>query len=136
MLRRVLVVALLICMPACAATPVHVPVCTGVSCSPEDRVWTETEVTRTATPLGGNPMPRASQRMLEIWKPQHATVRFVVDTTGTVERRTVEILSASDRDWAQALSETIPNWKFEPAEREGRKVRQLVQEPVDWMPSS
>ena len=99
-------------------------------------MWTETEVTRTATPLGGNPMPRASQRMLEIWKPQHATVRFVVDTTGTVERRTVEILSASDRDWAQALSETIPNWKFEPAEREGRKVRQLVQEPVDWMPSS
>lgn len=133
---RVQLIALLVCATSCAAPAAQTPLCTGVSCPSAERVWTETEVTRKASPLRNNPMPRPTNRMLDIWQPQTATVRFVVDTMGAVERPTLHVVGASDRDWAQALYDAVPRWKFEPAESDGKKVRQFVEGPVEWRPGS
>lgn len=131
-----LIIAGVLIASCSTASATFTPWCTGPSCSAEERVWTEDEVTHAATPLPQNPMPKASQRMLSIWQPQHAIVGFVVDTTGAVERGTLRITAASDIDWERALYEAIPRWKFQPADRDGRKVRQLVEEPIEWKPGS
>ena len=86
--------------------------------------------------MRSNALPQPSNRMLDIWRPQSATVRFVVDTLGAVERQTLQVVGATDRDWAQALYDAIPRWRFEPAERDGKKVRQLVEGPIEWKPGS
>ena len=56
-------------------------------------------------------------------------VEFVVDTAGDVERKTVGIVSASHPRFADAAVRAAPRAKFRPARREGRPVRQLVQQP-------
>jgi hypothetical protein len=132
--RPVQLIGMVLCVSSCTAPAAQTPLCTDLSCPAAERVWTETEVSRKAAPLPTNRFPRVSNRMVDIWQPQTATVRFVVDTTGAVERRTLQVVGATDRDWAQALYEVIPHWRFEPAERDGLKVRQLVEEPIGWKP--
>jgi protein TonB len=55
--------------------------------------------------------------------------RFVVDTTGYVTRKSVTIERATNDTFADAVRTALPDMRFTPAELDGRKVRQLVEQP-------
>lgn len=55
--------------------------------------------------------------------------QYVVGTDGLVDTSTFKVLQASDPAFVLAVKEALPAMRFEPAEVQGRKVRQLVQQP-------
>ena len=59
-------------------------------------------------------------------------VRFVVDTSGRVEPSSVEIAHASHDLFADAVRRWLPRTRYVPAEVAGRRVRQLVEQRVDF----
>ncbi len=61
-----------------------------------------------------------------------ATMQFVIDTTGRVDPRTIELLASTDYRFALACRETLPRMEFNPAEVEGRKVPEIVQLPFTF----
>jgi protein TonB len=59
--------------------------------------------------------------------------RFVVDTAGRVEPGSVQIVSAAHPAFAEAVRRTLPALRFRAAEAGGRRVRQLVDMPFDFV---
>jgi TonB family protein len=59
---------------------------------------------------------------------------FVVDTLGRVERQNFGIVSSTHAQFTEAVSEAVRAVVFRPAMRQGRKVRQLVRQPFDFVP--
>lgn len=54
--------------------------------------------------------------------------RFVVDETGRVDMKSVEIVSASSSTFAASVRHALERARFQPAEAAGRKVAQLVEQ--------
>jgi protein TonB len=59
-------------------------------------------------------------------------VYFVVDTTGTVDRTTVELPPSVLQEFASAVKDVLLDWRFVPAQLGGRRVRQRVQQPFTF----
>jgi Gram-negative bacterial TonB protein C-terminal len=57
-----------------------------------------------------------------------AEVEFVVDTAGFPEVETVRVVRTNEPGFAQAVLNVVPSWRYQPAVREGRKVRQIKME--------
>ncbi|MGQ0649300.1 MAG: energy transducer TonB [Gemmatimonadaceae bacterium] len=55
--------------------------------------------------------------------------QFVVDSTGFVLPGSLRVLRSTDSLFTQAVRAGLPNMRFVPPEMNGRKVRQLVQQP-------
>ena len=55
-----------------------------------------------------------------------ADVEFVVDTTGEPETRTARVVRTNDQQFAESVLASLPRWKYDPASRDGRLVRQIV----------
>ena len=55
-----------------------------------------------------------------------ADLAFVVDSTGRPEQQTAKIVRTNDRGFAEAVLATIAVWRYEPAMRNGVRVRQIV----------
>jgi len=59
-------------------------------------------------------------------------VEFVVDTLGRVERETIVMLRSDHRLFEPGVREALARMRFVPAEAQGRRVRQLVQQPFSF----
>jgi len=55
-----------------------------------------------------------------------ADLEFVVDTVGKVEIRTARVVRATDSKYAELVVASLPEWKYDPASRDGKLVRQIV----------
>lgn len=90
------------------------------------RIYTDAQVTRPTRHTPGTRLPPRG------WgnRDGRAVARFVVDTRGRVERATIEVDSTSDPILAHRLVSVLPSWRFVPAQRGGRAVRQLSEERV------
>ena len=55
-----------------------------------------------------------------------ADLLFVVDSAGRPESSTVQVVRTTDRAFADAVVETVALWRYEPAIRDGVRVRQIV----------
>ena len=55
--------------------------------------------------------------------------KFVVDTNGRADMRTFEIIKSDHDLFTNSVRNSLPNFRFFPAELGGRKVKQLVQMP-------
>lgn len=55
--------------------------------------------------------------------------QFVVDTLGRAVPSTFKVLMSTHGEFATAVQQALPELRFLPAEKGGRKVRQLVQQP-------
>ena len=58
-----------------------------------------------------------------------ATLQFMIDATGRVEKESVQLLTDTDPQFALACREILPDMRFIPAEYDGRSVRELVRMP-------
>ena len=55
-----------------------------------------------------------------------ADVEFVVDASGMPEIGTARVVRANDQGFADAVLATLTRWKYDPAVRDQRPVRQIV----------
>jgi Gram-negative bacterial TonB protein C-terminal len=62
----------------------------------------------------------------------HVLAQFVVDTTGMPIFETFRVLRSTDPAFAQAVRVWLLTARYYPAERGGRLVRQMVQQPFDF----
>lgn len=87
-----------------------------------------TSVEKVVVPRPGNPAPRYPEMLRRAGVEGTVTARFVVDTLGMVEPASVQIVQASHGLFEQSVREAIRRMRFVPAELEGRRVRQLVEQ--------
>jgi hypothetical protein len=58
--------------------------------------------------------------------------QFVVDETGRVDMRTFKPLRSSAPEFTAAVKESLPTWRLDAATRQGRKVKQIVQQAFEF----
>jgi hypothetical protein len=103
-----------------------------------DTIYSDFQVDRQAEPRRGNPeVPWPSEStddsgILLSARVREATqgevvLRFVVDYRGCPDTRTVRVVSATDSAFAGVVRETLPRWRFVPAQKAGRNVSQVLQ---------
>ena len=57
-----------------------------------------------------------------------ADLEFVVDTTGTPELATAQVVRTNHPEYADAVLATLSRWRYRPARRGGVPVRQIVRQ--------
>ena len=65
--------------------------------------------------------------------PHFAFVEFVVDTTGKADMKTFNAISATHPLFVEEVAAAIPRARWNPAVRQGRRVRQVVQQRFDFV---
>ncbi|HEU4457423.1 MAG TPA: hypothetical protein VFR81_30415 [Longimicrobium sp.] len=91
------------------------------------RVYARDEVDCPALPDSANDMPRARIAAGESTELHAAAV---VGRDGRVEMESLRAMPGSDPALAEALRAVVPRWRFVPATRVGRPVRQMVLLPL------
>ena len=86
-------------------------------------------VERGATPDPANPRPRYPTAMISRRAEVSFSVFFVVDTTGLVDRETLEVPRSVQEEFSRAVLDVLLRWRFAPAQMGGHRVRQHVQQP-------
>jgi TonB family protein len=89
----------------------------------------EFQVTKPVLAKEGNPAPHYPRDLQSARFGGEVLVQFVVDTTGVVDMRTFKVLKSSDERFSESIREVLPRYRFTPAEKDGKVVRQWVQLP-------
>jgi TonB family protein len=89
----------------------------------------EFQVDLPVRPRPNNLWPEYPDRMRRAYVEGEVLVQFVVDTLGHAEMNTLKILRSTHSDFTNAVRLVLPGYGFQPAELNGRKVRQLTQMP-------
>ncbi len=58
--------------------------------------------------------------------------QFKVDSTGRVDIASARVLKSSDPAFALSVYRTLPAMRFLPAQRNGKNVNEIVQQPYDF----
>ena len=66
-------------------------------------------------------------------KPWHDPI---VDTLGHVELDTFGVILSTNQQFTQAVQRVLPDWVYAPAMLNGKRVRQLVQQPFNFVVDS
>lgn len=97
--------------------------------TPADGPIASERADRAAIPLRGNPEPRYPSMLRESGKEGQVLLRFVIDSTGRVDVRSVRVVSSDDERFTVAVRDVLPRMRFAPAQLRGRDVAVLVQQP-------
>lgn len=79
-----------------------------------------------------SPMPRYPQLLRDAGVEGETLLRFVVDTLGRVEQGTVQVVQATHPAFALAVQAVLPQMRFAPARIGEKRVRQLVEFPLQF----
>lgn len=90
------------------------------------------QVEKAVVPLSGNPKPEYPSVLQSAHVDGEVLAQFVVDSAGRVDMSTFRALQATNALFVSSVRRALAEWKFEPAEVEGRTVRQLVQMPLTF----
>lgn len=99
-----------------------------------DRTYFEFQVDKPAVPKPDNPRPEYPETLRSAGVEGMVLAQFTVDTTGQPEVTTFKVLKTTHPLFALAVRNALPKMKFDPAELDGRKVKQLVQMPFKYPP--
>ena len=69
---------------------------------------------------------RAARREGEVY------TMFVIDEHGLVDTSSLRVLKSTDTAFTSAVRSALPTMRFEPARKDGRAVRQVVQQPFTF----
>ena len=90
-------------------------------------VYRDCGVDKKAEPI--NPSARIDFRAPQVGNYCYsADVEFVVNQAGIPESKTVRIVHASEQVFGQAVLDAVSGWRYRPAIKDGRPVRQIVEE--------
>ena len=82
------------------------------------------------------PQPLYPETLLFTGVPGQVLAEFVVDTLGHVELDTFGVISSTNPKFTQAVQRALPDWAYAPAMLNGKRVRQLVQQPFNFVVDS
>jgi TonB family protein len=85
-----------------------------------------------AEQVHGSPEPEYPPELLRAGVEGGATMDFIIDTTGRVNRASVRLVSATDLRFAMACRAALYRMKFQPAQVDGRNVREIVTMPFTF----
>lgn len=94
----------------------------------QGQAYFEFQVEKPVALRPGNPHPAYPESMRTSAKDGKVTAQFVVDTTGKVDMSTFEVLAATNDAFSKSVKDILPDLRFFPAEVDGRRVKQLVQQ--------
>jgi protein TonB len=95
--------------------------------------YASADVEKVVAELGTNPRPRYPSRLQDEQVEASFVVRYVVDSTGRVDRRTFEFPATTHRLLVKSVRDALVRSRFIPAELGGRRVRQLVQQRYSFV---
>lgn len=93
------------------------------------QVLTAEQVDKAVLMRAGSTLPRYPELLRRAGVEGHVVIRFVVDTAGHPVLASLEILESDHQLFTSAVREAFVQFRFLPAEVNGRKVPQLVQLP-------
>jgi hypothetical protein len=82
------------------------------------------------------PQPLYPEALLFTGVPGQVLAEFVVDTLGHVELNTFGVITSTDPKFTIAVQRVLPEWAYAPAMLNGKRVRQLVQQPFQFVVDS
>jgi beta-lactamase regulating signal transducer with metallopeptidase domain len=102
-----------------------------------ERPFFEYEVERPVTALAGGTYPRYPESLKTAGIQGDVLAQFVVDAEGRPDTSTFKVLRASSegrsgsetREFVLAVRMALPDMRFDPARKDGRPVKQVVQQP-------
>ena len=100
----------------------------GGLASPYDSVFTPATVDKPAIPRGDNPTPTYPSSLRAALIEGTVVARFVVDSAGRAEPRSIVIVATTHPLFADAVTQTLLRSRYLPAMAGGRTVRQLVEQ--------
>lgn len=116
--------------PAAAqAAPPPAPRASTVPTVRRETTYFEFQVDVPVWPAQGSSHPLYPPELKAAGVEGEALVQFVVDTLGHADTLTFRVLKTDHGAFAAAVKLAVPSMTYLPAERQGRKVRQLVQQP-------
>jgi len=98
--------------------------CDSLAPAPTDTIYEIGDVDRPVKPPY-IPVTTLPYRMREVLTGQ-TTLRFVVEPSGYVDRCSIALVEESAPGWTEAVLPALRRARYEPARKDGRKVRQLV----------
>jgi len=104
----------------------------AVPSAPTGGIYSDATVERTVMPWARNPVPTYPSQLRSSGLQGTVVVRFVVDTSGSVEPASITVLEATHSAFADAVRAWLPKTRYFAAEVGGRHVRQLVQQRVEF----
>ena len=103
-----------------------------VSGEPSDKVYIARAVEKAVVPLPSNPSPSYPRMLASAGLEGMVVARFVVDTTGRIEPGSLTIIQQNHALFENAVRDAMRRMRFSPAEADGRKVRQLVDQSFSF----
>lgn len=95
-------------------------------------VFDERHVDRAVAPLPGNRPPDYPPMLRAAAVEGEVLVRFIVDAEGRVERSSLEIVRTTHTLFAESVRRWLPATRYAPAEFGGAKVRQHVEQSIEF----
>ena len=89
-------------------------------------------VDRRVVPFPRNPAPDYPPILRTAGLEGAVLITFVVDTAGRVEEESLRVIETTHPQFAEAVRRWLPRTRYTPAEIHGGRVRQLVQQRVDF----
>jgi protein TonB len=93
-----------------------------------DTVFSVLEVDQMVERYEGSAAPAYPPDLLAMGTEGSVRAQYVVDTTGRVDTATIEVVSSDDDRFTESVRAALGMMLFRPAKREGRAVRQLVEQ--------
>ena len=90
------------------------------------------QVEKPALAAPGNAQPTYPERLRTAGVEGSVLMRFVIDTTGAVERASITVVRTDHGLFASAVRSVLMTHRFFAAEAGGRKVRMLVEQRFDF----
>jgi len=94
-----------------------------------NQVYFEFQVTKPVRQAPGSRAPRYPVELKASGVQGEVLAQFIVDTLGMPDMDSFKVLRSHHGRFTDAVREALPDMRFTPAEMNGRKVRQLVQQP-------
>lgn len=92
----------------------------------------EFQVDKTVEPLPGLKGPAYPQELRDAKVSGKVLVQFVVDTLGRPVMQSFKVVRSQHDLFTIAVKTAVTEFRYAPAEIEGRKVKQLVQQPFNF----
>jgi periplasmic protein TonB len=82
--------------------------------------------------VGSPPRPRYPEALRAAGLAGHVVVQFIVDTLGVIEPASLRVVESTHEQFARAVLEVLPRYRFVPAEASGHRVRMTAQMPFEF----
>ena len=94
-----------------------------------DDVYTVFQVDNAAQISAGSAVPQYPPDLLAKRIRGKVIVRFIVDSSGVADIQSIEVLDSSAPQFEESVRAALPRMRFSPARLNGKRVRQLVEQP-------